>query len=60
MIRLDSTHMSKDLREWLRVIETLGNAQINLIFGKPEVKSVPVCAINMDFRVNYGSEATNI
>ncbi len=55
MIRLDSTQMSKDLREWLHVIETLGNAQINLIFGKPEVKSVPLCSINMDFSVTpYG------
>ena len=51
MIRLDSTQMSKDLREWLHVIETLGNAKIDLILGKPEVKSVPVCSVNMDFIV---------
>lgn len=51
MNRLDSTQMSKDLREWLHVIETLGNAHIDLILGKPEVKSVPVCSINMDFSI---------
>lgn len=51
MIRLDSTQLSKDLREWLHVIEILGNARIDLILGKPEVKSVPVCSVNMGFLV---------